>query len=95
MFTYNTQPGLRHIAGDLKASAAAAVASSKARGWMYRAIYANIPCTIDVIDSYGTVVKVTLPAGGYYLLQNHGVQTGGTTSAAAGDFNYLYDGADP
>lgn len=92
MLNYYTHPATRHVAGDIKASAAAAVDESKARGWCYRAIFANVPCTIDVIDSYGTVVKVILPAGGYYIAQNHGVQNGGNTTASAGDFNYLYDG---
>mgnify|MGYP000851716887 CR=1 FL=1 len=85
----------RHVSGDLKASASVAIAASKTRGWLYRGIYANAVCVVDVIDQYGTVVNVTIPAGSTYWLLNHGVQTGGTTSAAAGDFNYLYDGADP
>lgn len=94
MFEYATQPAFRHIAGDLKSSAAVAKAASVTRGWMYRAIYANVACVVDVIDAYGTVVNVKIPPGGYYLVQNHGVQTGGTTTSVAGDFNYLYDGAD-
>ena len=94
-FSNSTAPALRHIAGDLKASAAAAKAASDARGWCYRGIYSNVAtCTVDVIDYYGTVVNVVIPQGGYYLVQNHGVQTGGTTTATAGQFTYLYDGAD-
>lgn len=92
MLNFGNYTPARHIAGDLKADAATAVAASKARGWCYRAIVARVTCVVDVIDAYGAVVNHTIAAGTTLWIQNHGVQTGGTTEAAAGDFNYLYDG---
>lgn len=83
----NSWPARRHETPALASTAAAA----KSTGTLYKAIYFNVAGTADVIDSSGAVEKVIAPAGAIYPVQNFGVQTGGNTTLASGEFVCLYD----
>jgi hypothetical protein len=93
MSNYNSWPARKHVAPALAADAATAIAACEAirPNFRYKAIYFSAAKVADVIDADGTVVTVTAPAGSVYPVQNCGVQTGGNTTAAQGDFVLLYD----
>lgn len=98
---YNANPAMKHVAGTLSASAAAALTDTAAFAttnkyaasslFRYKAIWFNVAGTLDVVDSAGTKVKVIGGAGSVYPLQNCGAVTGGNTTLANGEFNLLYD----
>lgn len=98
---YNPNPAMKHVAGTLSASTAAAITDTAAfavtnkyantAGFRYKAIWFNVAGTLDVVDSFGTKVKVIGAAGSVCPLQNCGAVTGGNTTLSNGDFNLLYD----
>lgn len=82
---YRNWTAFRHAAPAPAANATAIA------GQLYRAIVWNTSAIADVIDSKGTAVKVVTVPGAVYPCQNYGVQTGGNTTVAEGDFVCLYD----
>jgi hypothetical protein len=98
---YDSSPALRHTAGVLSASVAAAKTTCAALAttnglptgnqFRYKAVWFSAAGSVDVVDSYGTLLTITGAAGGFYPCQSYGAVTGGGTTLTAAQFSFLYD----
>lgn len=95
--TFNSWPAKRHldpgVYADFAAGKAAALAIYPGQtNFCFKAIYFNAAGKVlDVMDTTGHIVSINSVLGGYYIVDNYGVKTGGNTTAAQGDFTLLYD----